>query len=248
MAAIEEYFGEDCPRCLTWAGEGVEACEGCGYAIPLALVLPYDDPPWEYTESLMQRLDGYEALRLMARYAGRSPERIGELERCRRLYLSRYKGFRFEALRTLRGLEDLELDYASITDVDGMRDLRLSILKLTECRRLGRLDGLAGCATVKLLSLALCNAVKDHSPIGALAGLQSLFIEAREVVSLDFVRGMHDLRSITLGVDRIATGGLQPLFDVSGLREIVLRKNLVKPKVMLPRLRERFPDAEIVID
>ena len=70
---VEAYFGDECPRCLTWASEGVRNCENCGDSIPLALVLPYDDPPWEYTESLVKTLRRYEALRLMAKYAGGFP-------------------------------------------------------------------------------------------------------------------------------------------------------------------------------
>jgi hypothetical protein len=248
VTAKEGYFGEECPRCLTWTGEGVKACPACGYPVPLAYVLPYDDPPWEYSDELMAVLRRYEALRLMARYAGGAPARLAELRQCRRLYLSRYKGFDAQLLRGFDVLDSLELDAAPVTDVDGIESARaLWVLKLTECRNLERIDALAECTGVKLLSLALCNRVSDYAPIGKMTGLQSLFIEARELGSLEFVRDLQNLRSIALGVPKIGTGGVEPLFALDGLQEIALRKKLVKP-ADVARMRERWPDAQVTVD
>jgi hypothetical protein len=145
-------------------------------------------------------------------------------------------------------LDSLELDAAPVTDVDGIENARaLWVLKLTECRNLERIDALAECAEVKLLSLALCNRVSDYAPIGKMTGLQSLFVEARELPSLEFVSGLQNLRSIALGVSKIGTGGVEPLFALDGLREIALRKKLVKP-ADVARMRERWPDAQVTVD
>jgi hypothetical protein len=183
----------------------------------------------------------------MAKYDGRSPGRLAELGHCRRLYLSRYKGFSFDAMRQFGFLEALELDYTPITDLDGVERLGVSILKLTECRKLERLDALAGCSSVTLLSLALCNAVSDYSPIGAMEGLQSLFIEARALPSLGFLAGLRRLRSVALGVDRLVTGGVEPLFALDELEHLAIRKRLTK-RGDVERMRERWPRAEIVVD
>jgi len=248
VTAKEDYFGEECPRCLTWAGEGVKTCPVCGYPVPLAYVIPYDDPPWEYSDELLSVLRRYEALRLMAKYAGASPERLAELRQCRRLYLSRYKGFGFPLLHGFDVLHYLELYYVPITDVDGLQDVRaLRVLKLTECVPLERIDTLAECPDVKLLSLALCNRIRDYSPIGRMSGLQSLFIEAKEIASLEFIRGCTNLRSIALGVQKIGTGGIEPLLALDDLREVALRKKLVK-SADVDRMRKRWPDAQITVD
>jgi hypothetical protein len=247
LTAVKEFFGEECPRCLTWAGEGVSVCGTCGYDIPLALVFPYDDPPWEYDDDLIALMQEFEALRLLAKYAGRHSGRIAAMGRCRRLYLSRYTGFEFSALRDLRHLEYLELDYAPIDTVDGVQRLDLAVLKLTECRTLQRIDALGDCRNVRFLSLALCNAVLDHTPIGRMKTLQSLFIESRSMDSLDFLRTLPHLHTIALGVDKIVSGGIAPLFELQGLTHVALRKKLVKPKD-LHRIRECWPDAEIVVD
>jgi hypothetical protein len=210
-------------------------------------VLPYDDPPWEYTENLVKTLRRYEALRLTAKYAGGFPERLAELSQCKRLYLSRYKGFAFEFMSRFLALEFFELDYGSIVDLDGVQKLDLSILKLTECRKLERIDALAECRSVKFLSLALCNAVIDHAPIGAMKDLESLFIEARELESIEFLKELRNLRSVAFGVESIAASDLEPLFALDDLRHVAIRKKLAKPKDV-QRMRERWPDAEIAVD
>ena len=243
----EGFFGEECPHCLSWTGEGVRACRACGHPVPFGFVLPYDDPPWEYSDELVETLRRYEHLRLMARYKGRCPERLSKLRHCRRLYLSRYQGFRFEFMSQFRALECFELDAASITDLNGVEALNASILKFTDCRALRRLDALADCKQVAFLSLALCNAVTDHSPIGAMKGLRSLFIEANAIESIYVLKGLSNLRSITLGVGKIVSKDLEPLFALRDLDHLAIRKKLVAPKD-LARMRESWPGAEIVCD
>lgn len=248
MPGIEGYFGETCPRCLTWAGQGVETCPVCGYPVPLGYVIPYDDPPWEYSDELVALLRKYGLLRLMAKYAGRDPGRLRELHHCQRMYLSRYKGFAFASMESFASLESLELDQAPIEDVDGVQHLpALSILALTECRQLERIDALAHCPSVKSLSLALCNRVQDHSPIGKMTGLQELTLEARQLHDLEFLRTLPALRSIAVGLDKLLSADLEPLFTLDGLTHLAIRKKLTKKKDV-ERMHERWPGAEIVVD
>ena len=242
--AQEGYYGFDCPKCLTWSVD-VSACPHCGHPIPLAYIFLYDDPPWEFSEELIAKFRGYRALRLLAKYAGRSPERLAELRQCLRLYLSRYRGFEFAFLRSFDALEVLELDYAPILDVDGVQHLKsLAVLKFMECRELERIDALAECASLKLLQIALCNRVTDYAPIGGIGSLQQLVLHARTVESLEFLRPLRNLHSLTLGVDQLTTHDLDPLFDLVHLESLDLKKKLAKPKDVA-RIRERLPNVEV---
>jgi Leucine-rich repeat (LRR) protein len=172
-------------------------CPFCGHQFPLNYVITSDER-WRYTDELVERLKTYDGLRLMGKYIGRHPQRIGEMSQVRQLYLSKYSKSSLLFLAPLQKLESLELDYTPITDLSGLEALRhLRCLALTECRQLEDISGLARSGSIRVLNIALCNRIRDLSAIGQMSELQVLKLQNNLMESIDFYRVFRTSESLS---------------------------------------------------
>jgi len=233
-----------CPMCFdrtfddNWNGKSA-----CGYQFPLSLGIDYGST-WDYSDELMREFKKYNGLRLAGKYVGKKPELLSELSHVRQLFLSRYRGFEFAFLESFSALEILELDYLQISDLEGIEALRsLLSLRLTECRKLESIENLTR-LNIRVLSIPLCNKIRDIEAISRVETLHHLSIEAKFVESLDFLAGLSKLEYVNLNVARVADSSLNVLFEMKHLKEIGIRKSSFK-KSDIERLRELGPDCKV---
>ena len=237
------YFVDVCPECSVFPMQHEEQCT-CGYRIPLSLVIPYDFD-WKYSEELIQQFREYDGLRLMGKFTGKNSEQMSSFSHVKYLYLSRYTGFSFSLLRGFSRLRFLELDYTSISDLNGIESATaLSVLELTECRKLADIRAITCVSELRGLRIALCNRIRDYSPLERLTNLQLLTIKAHRLPSLVFLEKLTSLQRVALPVGRLEDSQVPDLANLTALREIsVPKKRWSAPFV--DSVRSQLPDCEV---
>lgn len=247
---IREYVCGWCPSCLSYTTEKAAddpRCADCGYAFALHLVMPYDSDAWEYSPELIEEFQKHEGLRLMAKFNGRDPEMIEKFPQVRELYLSRYRGFQFSFLGGMPALSSFELDFTSVTDLDGIGSAgNLSVLQLTECRKLTDISAVEAAQRLRLIHFALCSQLRDLSPLGSLPELRKLFVEGRAVASLQFLPACRQLTDVVLAVDRIEDRNPEPLLEMKSLRRLTVASKAL-PRGFAKQLRSALPGCEVEV-
>jgi hypothetical protein len=234
-----------CPECANAPVGEIERCPRCEYAYPQTYVIPYDCA-WSFATPYESNLRAHSGLRLMGKFVGEHPERLQELTHAEYLYLSRYPKLTFDWLRGYGRLRVLELDFLQITSFAGIQEAsRLSVLAVTELRRLSDLSALAGLSLVAL-RMGLCNKVEDYSPIGRVQRLRRFQVEANVVPSVEFLAGLADLRELGLAVNRIGGEWIELIAGLKHLEWLGIRKKAL-PRGGAERLRTALPDCRIDI-
>lgn len=227
---VSTYMSDGCPDCLrsTRPEDKPGECR-CGYAFPCTFVIPYDYP-WEYSESVFGKLRSHEGARLLGKLKGGRRDLLYTLVHLRYLYVSRYPGFRVEAVENFSKLEFLEIDFIPIETLDAIERIpNLACLQLTECRRLSDVSAIAAVPKLQLLRIALCNRVRDLEPVGSVTSLRRFDIEARQLSSLRFLESLHRLEVLNLAVDRVVEeDSLSVLQDMPHLQKLGIRRRLAK--------------------
>ena len=240
---VSTYYAFPCPNCgrLPPAGSEPERCE-CGYSYPKTYVIPYDFP-WSFDEPFWSELRTHRALRLLGRFVGKDPGRLAELRHVEYLALSRYPSFGFGLLEEFRVLRSLELDFMQIKTLDGIGQLSLTTLGMTELKDLEDIGALGGLPLL-LLRMALCKRVKDYEPVGDLHHLERFDLETKVVPSLGFLRRISTLRRVALAIDKVGSDAVAELSELSKLEWIGVRQRLLG-RAGLGRLREALPGCKI---
>lgn len=242
---ISTFLPFPCPCCGTKppASPETRLCI-CGYVYPIGYSLPYDFA-WTYEEPFLSEFHKHSALHLLGRFVGKNPERLIEFDHIEYLSLSRYPKLQFNMLEGFNNLRVIELDYQALTSLDGIEQLPLRVLRLTEFRHLIEINALRDMNLISV-DMALCNKVKDYSPIGDLPQLKRFLLETNVVLSLDFLRKLSNLSHLFLAVDRVESDVLDALSQLPNLIHLGLRKRLLGTNNLI-KLREKLPNCKIDI-
>ena len=97
-----------------------------------------------------------------------------------------------------------------------------------------------------LLRMALCNRVRDYSPLERLKKLQVLTIEANRLPSILFLEQMASLQKVALPVGRLDDKQLPNLSRLTSLREFgVPTKRWSAP--LVEKIESQLPDCEVQV-
>ena len=133
--------------------------------------------------------------------------------------------FRVDSLAGLTGLVFLDLMQNVVTD---LRPLA-SLTGLTELRLGGYTDNPIGSHTAEMYGNPYWENIRDLSPLSGLVALESLTVADHDVNTLDALRGLRKLRTLSLGGSTNAHGveDLSAVVDLVALRHLNLFGNHV---------------------
>ena len=126
---------------------------------------------------------------------------------------------RLDALKPLKGLESLSIDYTAVSDLkplESIPGLKELVISNTRVRRLDSMAHLS-----QLQSLTAWNAaIRDLSPLSGLKKLKHLVLGGTRVESLVAIRSLKSLRA--LNIERTQVKDLSPLLKLPQLRFLYL--------------------------
>lgn len=173
----------------------------------------------------------------------------------------------FKPYTQLTNLQELEIQFASITDVDGISALEdLSSLSLYKCQKLSQLHGVDKLPKLHTLSLSYLPALRSLAGIVASRSLRSLKIDAckfidsieptarieqlqtlmitnsGEIESLAPLQGLSHLTSIDFRETNIKDGDLSCLFKMDALQNVAFDHKRHYSHSLKEWFIHRYPD------
>lgn len=180
-----------------------------------------------------------------------SPGNIGTCSTLRDLTIRSVKKLEdFTALASLKQLRKLLLDSVPLRSLRHIEQLQaLRELHLVQCRRLESLAGvehtyveelwldilprlhsiapLTQRHTLKKLEIGSCKQIDDLECIAEIPSLETLWImTGREIPSLEFLRGMENLRDFRTFGTKIVDGNLSILLELPKLEQVVIHRHM----------------------
>lgn len=232
-----------CPKCLTsnyddnWDGK----CK-CGYQIPIDFIIDYVSK-WDYSDDLLINFKKYKGLKFSGAYKGKAPELLENLSHLRHLFISRYKGFKFEYLANFDELEIFKIENTEIVDLIGLELVKKLIqLEISECRNLLYIQSIKK-LNIKVLKISECHNIRDFEMIGNLKNLRHLNIYGKSLERLSFLKDQKKLEFLNLNI-KIEDKDPEPLFDLKRLKTLSFKSKSFG-KAGLEKLGEMLPNCEI---
>lgn len=242
-----DYVYIICPRCGTDTNLAAQpTCESCGYEVPYVFFIP-PDAKWDYEPELVKILKSHDNLRIMGRYAGEHPEKLKELNHCRYLYLSEYKGFRFDCLEGFNQLQVLELDELDFKNLQHLGyALNLQSLSIMDCDEFESTDGIATLSSLRILDITTeSKKFKSFEGVQALSELIYFRFEGKSMESIDFLSRLKNLKIVVLPT-KVLDKNLAPMLELTNLEELYIRKNSFD-KAAIQNFSQARPNCKLVL-
>ncbi|MGV3754691.1 MAG: hypothetical protein ACO1QS_04865 [Verrucomicrobiota bacterium] len=239
------YIHVICPAC----GHNTIEIKGgaclCGKPLPFAFIVSYA-AQWGFTPELEEIFSQNTALRLMGKYAGKTPERLSLLTHAEYLYLSRYPEFSFTMLAEFSQLQILELDYMSLKNLSGIEHLNsLQSLSLIECRAIDNIEALSENPNLRVLDIALCNRLTRLEPVRACRDLLHLRYDGHILEDVDALSGLRQLKCLILNT-KVLSKDLGPICGLP-LEKLVIKKNSF-PKEQISDFVAKHPECNVRVN
>jgi Leucine-rich repeat (LRR) protein len=237
------YVNHYCPFCFDRnCGDTWDGVSSCGYKFPLSFMVGYDDT-WSYNEALIEKMLGYEGLRLAGKFTGKNTSLITDFMNLRQLYISRYNPFEFSFLSSLGKLEILELDFCNLENCNDLEiNTSLKSLMFTECKKLVDISSLNKLKNLRFLEITLCNRIENLANVlSTLTNLRFFSVENKQIESVKFVGSLKNLEVLNLNT-KVLSQDITPLLLPSKLKDLSMKKNTF-PKNSMEQLKIHFGDT-----
>jgi hypothetical protein len=100
--------------------------------------------------------------------------------------------------------------------------------------------------SIKVIKFSLYKRINDFSPVKDMAQLQVFRLHDNELLSLDFLGNLKNLKEVVLGSQKILNPDISPIMDLPKLERLYFRRKFFS-KSSIEMLKKRYSNSEITI-